>query len=104
MDGLVALLRDDATLAMPPEPSLSGGRSIAHFFLENVAEGDLARIRHRPTWANGRPAVTIEVRAGDGTWAAHGISVLKIEAGQIAEIDAFLDPALLPRFGVPAQR
>jgi RNA polymerase sigma-70 factor, ECF subfamily len=104
MDGLVALLREDAMLRMPPQPSLGGGLQIARFFLETVAEGDLTRIRHRPIWANGRPAVTIEVRAEDGTWIPHGISVLEIEGGQIVGIDAFLDPTLLPRFGVPAGR
>jgi RNA polymerase sigma-70 factor, ECF subfamily len=104
MDGLVALLREDATLRMPPQPSMSGGPQIARFFLENVAQGDLTRIRHRPTWANGRPAVTIEVRAEDGTWIPHGISMLEIKQGQIAGIDAFLDPTLLPRFGVPVGR
>jgi len=103
MDGLVALLREDATLRMPPQ-SVSGGLRIARFFLETVAGGDLRRIRHRPTWANGRPAVTIEVRGEDGTWIPHGISLLEIEEGQIAGIDAFLDPTLLPRFGVPAAR
>ena len=104
MDGLVALLRQDATLRMPPQPSLAGGLQIAHFFLDSVAHGDLTRIRHRPTWANGWPAVTIEVRADDGSWTAHGISVLEVEEGQIAGIDAFLDPTLLPRFGVRAGR
>jgi len=103
MDGLVALLREDAMLRMPPQ-SLEGGLRIARFFLETVAHGDLRRIRHTPTWANGRPAVTIEVRAEDGTWISHGISVLEIEEGQIAGIDAFLDPTLVPRFGVPAGR
>jgi RNA polymerase sigma-70 factor (ECF subfamily) len=104
MDGLVALLREDALLRMPPQRSLVGGLQIARFFLETVAQGDLTRIRHRPTWANGRPAVTIEVRAADGTWIPHGISVLEIEEGQIVGIDAFLDPALLPRFGVRTGR
>lgn len=104
IDGLLSLLRDDATLRMPPEPSLSGGLQIARFFLETVAHGDLTRIRHRPTWANGRPAVTIELRAEDGTWIPHGISVLEIQDGQIVGIDAFLDPTLAPRFGVPAGR
>jgi RNA polymerase sigma-70 factor (ECF subfamily) len=104
MDGLVALLREDATLRMPPQPSLSGGLQIARFFLQTVAHGDLTRIRHRPTSANRRPAVTIEVRAEDGTWIPHGISVLEIEEGQIVAIDAFLDPALVPRFGVAAGR
>lgn len=104
IEGLVALLREDAALRMPPQPSLAGGLRIASFFLETVAQGDLTRIRHRPTWANGRPAVTIEVRAKDGTWIPHGVSVLEIEERQIVGIDAFLDPALLPRFGVPVGR
>jgi RNA polymerase sigma-70 factor (ECF subfamily) len=85
---------------MPPQPALGGGLQIARFFLES-AHGDLTRVRHTPTRANGRPAVTIEVRAEDGTWIPHGISVLDIEEGQIVGIDAFLDPALVPRFGSP---
>jgi RNA polymerase sigma-70 factor (ECF subfamily) len=104
MDGLVALLREDATLRMAPQPSLAGGLRIASFFLDTVAHGDLTRIRHRPTRANGRPAVTIEVRAEDGTWIPHGIAVLEIEEERIAAIDAFLDPSLTPRFGVPSGR
>ena len=99
IDGLVSLLREDAILRMPPQPSLSGGLQIARFFLETVAEGDLTRIRHRPTRANGRPAVTIEVRAEDGSWIPHGIAVLEIDESQIVRIDAFLNPSLLPRFG-----
>lgn len=103
MDGLVALLSEDALLRMPPQPSLGGGLEIATFFLESVAGGDLTRIRHRPTWANGRPAATIELRGEDGAWIPHGVAVLRIDAGQIAGIDAFLDPALLPRFGIPVR-
>jgi RNA polymerase sigma-70 factor (ECF subfamily) len=104
MDGLVALLREDAVLRMPPQPALEGGLKIARFFRDTVARGDLTRIRHRPTSANGRPAVTIELRASDDSWLPHGISLLEIEGGQIVGIDAFRDPALLPRFGVTAAR
>jgi len=103
MDGLVALLREDATLRMPPQPTLVGGLEIAQFFLE-IARGDLTRIRHRPVWANGRPAVTIEIRGEAGVWIAHGVSVLEVEDRQIAGIEAFLDPALVPRFGVMVER
>jgi RNA polymerase sigma-70 factor, ECF subfamily len=102
MNGLVAILREDATLRMPPQPTMSGGLQIARFFLDTVAHGDLTRIRHQPTSANGRPAVTIELRADDGTWTPHGIAVLEVEEGRIAAIDAFLDPALLPRFELAA--
>jgi RNA polymerase sigma-70 factor (ECF subfamily) len=104
VDELVAVLREDATLRMPPQRLLTGGLQIAHFFLETVAQGDLTRIRHRQTRANGRPAVTIEVRADDGAWIPHGISVLEIDEGQIAGIEAFLDPGLLPRFGIQTGR
>jgi RNA polymerase sigma-70 factor, ECF subfamily len=104
MDGLVTLLHEDATLRMPPQPLLTGGLRIARFFLETIGEGDLTRIRHRPTWANGRPAVTSEVRAEDGSWIPHGIGVLEIEQGRIVRIEAFPDPTLLPRFGFPAGR
>jgi hypothetical protein len=83
---------------------LSGGLRIARFFLETVARGDLTRIRHRPTRANGRPAATIELRSDRGTWIPEGIAVLEIEESEIAGIDAFLDPSLLPRFGVPPGR
>jgi RNA polymerase sigma-70 factor (ECF subfamily) len=98
VDGLVALLREDAMLRMPPQPSLVGASQIARFFHEAVAHGDLTRIRHSPTWANGRPAVTIHVRGEDGEWIPHGISLLEIEDGQIVAIDAFLDPTLVARF------
>ncbi len=42
--------------------------------------------------------MTIELRADDGTWVEKGISVLVIEGTQIATIDAFLEPGLVPRF------
>jgi RNA polymerase sigma-70 factor (ECF subfamily) len=100
MDGLVALLREDALLRMPPQPSVRGGLEIARFLLETVAHGDPTRIRHRPTWANGRPAFTVQLRAEDGTWIPHGVGVLEIEEGRIVRIEAFLDPTLLARFGV----
>ena len=103
MDGLVAILREDAVLRMPPQPTVSGSGEIARFFLEVVARGDLTRIRHQATWANGRPAVTVELRAEDGTWTPQGVGILEVEDGRIARISAFLDPALVSRFRVPAR-
>jgi RNA polymerase sigma-70 factor (ECF subfamily) len=100
MDGLVALLREDALLRMPPQASVSGGPEIARFLLETVAQGDLTRIRHTPASANGRPAFTVHLRAEDGTWIPHGVGVLEVEDDRIVGIDAFLDPALVPRFEV----
>ncbi len=103
MDGLLALLREDAMLHMPPQPDLFGGPEIAYFFHDTVARGDLTRIKHTPTWANGRPAVTINLVGENGELIPHGISVLEIKDGQIAGIDAFLKPSLVSRFAPPAR-
>src|ERR1700756_330813 len=43
MDALVALLREDAMLRMPPQPSVIGAVSVARFFREIAGRGDLRR-------------------------------------------------------------
>lgn len=100
VNGLVALLREDATLTMPPQPSVTGARAIARFFSDTTG-GDLARMRLRPTRANGRPAVAIYRQTDDRGLIAHGLSLLEIENEQIVAIHAFIDPELLGRFGFP---
>jgi RNA polymerase sigma-70 factor (ECF subfamily) len=102
VDGLVALLREDAVMRMPPERALVGAVAIVTFLREIGAGGDLANLRLTPTWANGRPAVVMQWRADDGSLIPHGILILEIAGGRIAGIDAFPDPALLPRFGFPS--
>jgi RNA polymerase sigma-70 factor, ECF subfamily len=102
IDGLVALLREDAVLRMPPQPSVIGAVEIARFFRDTAGGGELSRIRLTPTRANGRPAVAIHRRDDAGELVPHGISVLEIEFGRIAGIDTFIKPALLSRFGIAA--
>ena len=102
VDGLVSLLREDAMLRMPPQPSLIGAVHIARFFRETVGRGDLSHFKLTPTRANGRPAVVIHLRTEDRGLVPHGITTLQIEGGQIVAIDAFIDPGHLPRFGFPA--
>jgi RNA polymerase sigma-70 factor, ECF subfamily len=77
---LVALLREDAVLTMPPRPALHGGPAIAAWFA--TACGGLAELRAAPGAANGRPAVLLRERAG----APHRLLVL--EAGDDGIIDA----------------
>jgi RNA polymerase sigma-70 factor (ECF subfamily) len=40
-------------------------------------------------------------RPGESEYRASGIDVLRIEAGLVARIDAFLLPQLFPAFGLP---
>ena len=102
VDGLVALLREDAVLRMPPQRPVIGATAIARFFRETAAHGDLSRMRLTPTRANGRHAVVVQRVASDGGVSPHGILVLEISGEAIVGIDAFINSALLPRFGFPA--
>src|SRR5947207_4834254 len=65
VDGLVALLREDAVLRMPPQPSVIGAPAVVRFFRETAARGDLSRMLLTPTRANGRPAVVVQRRTPD---------------------------------------
>ena len=103
MDGLVALLQEDAILRMPPQPSVLGATAVATFFRERAARGDLSRMRLTPTRANGRPALVVQRRSADGGLEPHGVLVLELGGDRVAGIDAFIDPSHLPRFGFPGE-
>jgi RNA polymerase sigma-70 factor (ECF subfamily) len=95
---LVALLRDDATLAMPPlRDWLRGpahiGASIQHMVFAGSAGFSLV-----PIEANGAPAFAAYHRA---TGAAMAIHVVDTIDGRISAITAFLSPALFATFGLP---
>jgi RNA polymerase sigma-70 factor (ECF subfamily) len=102
VDELVALLREDATLRMPPQPSLIGAAQIVHFFREVAGGGHLSNFVLTPIRANGRPATAIYHRTEDHGLVPHGITVLEIEGGEVVAVEAFIDPGLPARFGVHA--
>jgi RNA polymerase sigma-70 factor, ECF subfamily len=98
VDGLLAILREDAVLRMPPQPAVIGADSIAGFLRSVAPGGTYADFRQTPRWANGRPAVTTSLLSPTGELVPHAVSVLVVEAGQIIGIETFLDPALAARF------
>jgi RNA polymerase sigma-70 factor, ECF subfamily len=105
IDRLVALLREDAVMTMPPSPLLFHGRqAIGEFFATVPADGALDQIRLVPTRANGQPAVAaylLDQKAG--VHRGYGLMVLTIDGGKVAEITGFTDPALFSLFGLPGQ-
>jgi len=103
VDALIALLREDALLRMPPQPSVVGAVAIARFFRESPAGGDLSRLLLTPTHANGRPAVVVQRRTSDGGLTPRGVLVLEIAGGRITGIDAFIEPALVAHFATPTR-
>lgn len=104
MDGLAALLRDDAVLSMPPFTLwLQGPATIAAWM---VGRGEGCRgSRLVPTQASGLPAFG-QYRRGEveGTWKPWALIVLELADGRIARQNSFLDTEnLFPLFNLPPQ-
>jgi RNA polymerase sigma-70 factor (ECF subfamily) len=100
VDGIVALLTEDAWLTMPPVPLEYQGRELATRFFTLVFRPG-RRYRLVGTRANGQPAFGVYV--GDPHTAvlhAGGLIVLTLAGGQISMITRF-DNSVIPRFGLP---
>jgi RNA polymerase sigma-70 factor, ECF subfamily len=102
VDGLVALLREDVRMTMPPTPSWYLGReAIAAFFSVFLASELGAGSRLLPTRANTQPAFAVYSPGPAGSpYRSVGVKVLTLEAGKIAAITGFTDPELFPIFGL----
>ena len=103
VDAVVSLLAEDARLVMPPLPTWVSGRDHVAAFLRAYPLSGVRRWRMVPTSANGQPALaTYEWNEQAGVFTAHSVSVLTLRGSQIEEITAFLNPALLKPFALPA--
>ncbi|WP_250035401.1 RNA polymerase subunit sigma-70 [Paractinoplanes maris] len=94
VDGVVALLTDDAWLSMPPAPHEYHGRpAIAAFLRASTTHAAGRALTLSPTRANGRPAFRATLDA-----APAGIIVLTTDNSRIAAITRFHDLTLTNRF------
>jgi RNA polymerase sigma-70 factor (ECF subfamily) len=82
---LVALLRDDAVITMPPQPTIHGAAAIGAFMARVAARHELVAT---PTAANRQPAVALYERT-DGGLVPHRLLLLDVEDGRIAQLHAF---------------
>ncbi len=104
VDALAALLREDATLSMPPYTLwLRGPAAIKSWFLGRGIGCRGSRLV--PTAANGLPAFGQYRPAAPGRphqpWS---LVVLELDCDRIAAMNHFLDTAtLFPRFGLPPE-
>ena len=102
LEGLAALLAEDAVLEMPPQPlGYLGREQVASFFGTVPADGRLDRIRLVATRANGQPALAAYLAAADGADRAYGVMVLVVAQDRIQAITGFQDASLFPAFGLP---
>ena len=106
--GLLALLREDVTISMPPSPTWYSGRVA----LGAVAEGMIfagearGRFRLRFVRANGQPAFGFYRRdEAGGIYRAESIQVVSLADGetQIKTLTSFFDARLFTRFGLPSE-
>lgn len=102
---LVALLREDALITMPPFPLWYDGREAIRRFLDSFlfAGYRVGRLRLLATSANGAPAFAAYEQDGEGRFKPAALHVVTIESGEITRIDEFLtyDERLFSQFGLP---
>lgn len=103
MDDLVGLLREDATLSMPPYTLwLQGPDAIREWLLGRGAGCRGSRLV--PTAACGSPAFGHYREAADGSHAPFALLLLESSGDRITAWNAFLDTEhLFPIFGLPAR-
>jgi len=101
IDGMVALLTDDAWLKMPPDPyEIQGATAIGAFLQDR--EVSRGRLRLVPIRANGEPAFACYLPPGQTEAARpYALFVLALEGDRIAAITWFADSSVFPRFGLP---
>lgn len=99
IDGMVALLAQDARFTMPPLPSWFSGRDfVAKFFAERVFRTPWLL---QPLRANGQPGFACYMQqAGDDRFRPGGVVLLRLREGLVASIDSFIDPAVCRCFGM----
>jgi RNA polymerase sigma-70 factor (TIGR02960 family) len=103
VEGLVALLTDDALLTMPPQPlEYQGHRAIGEFLADRFATHAGRQVWLVPTRANCQPAFGHYIEdAHAPVGRFFGVLVLTIDGDRIVGITRFADTAILPCFGLP---
>ena len=102
VDGMVALLTDDAWLTMPPLPHAYQGRAAIGAFLRGSEERRGTPLRVVPTRANTQPAFGCYLPVPEtGVARAFALLVLTLEGDGISAITWFAGGSVFPQFGLP---
>jgi RNA polymerase sigma-70 factor, ECF subfamily len=100
---IAALLREDATWSMPPEPGFWRGRDaiMAAWVESGVGTPEFGDFRCVVTSANRQPAVAFYLKPpGEAEYSALALDVLRFAEGEIAGITSFTS-VVFPVFGLP---
>jgi RNA polymerase sigma-70 factor, ECF subfamily len=103
VDAVVALLAEDARMAMPPLPAWYQGREQVGVFLSRIPLSGGRRWRLIPARANGQPAFGAYAwHERPQAFLPHAVNVLTLRGAQIEEMTTFMTPGAFPSFGLPA--
>jgi RNA polymerase sigma-70 factor (TIGR02960 family) len=103
IDGVIAMLTEDAVVSMPPEPEWHQGLDAIEAFLRARQLDRLPQPwRFYRIGANLQPAYAYYLRDGD-RWLRHGMFVIGGRGGAIESITRFPDRGLLDRFDAPSR-
>jgi RNA polymerase sigma-70 factor (ECF subfamily) len=103
IEGVIALLTDDALMTMPPEAAEYQGPAAIGRFLSTVpAAGALERFRLVATRASGQPAFGCYLRDPHTPIGhAYGLMVLTLRGDRVAGLAGFADAGVFAAFGLP---
>jgi RNA polymerase sigma-70 factor (TIGR02960 family) len=103
IDGMIALVNENAWFRMPPAPHEYHGPEAIGAFLAAVCEGHSGQSsRLIPTRSNGEPAFgTYYIGPSSGLAQHSGLLVLSLAGGRIAGLTWFLGAGYLERFDLP---
>ena len=101
VDGMVAVLTDDAWLTMPPLPHAYQGRDAIRAFLLGAEQRRGAPVRMVATRANGDPAFGCYLTAGVDASRPLSIVVLSLQGAGVSAITWFADSSGFAQFGLP---
>ncbi|MEU9845522.1 RNA polymerase subunit sigma-70, partial [Actinomadura sp. NPDC048032] len=100
VDGLVALLTDDAVMEMPPVPLWYRGRRDYGRFMARVFATAGTDWRMARTSANGQPALVAYQRS-EGAYRLHTLQVFTVTPGGVARNVVFQDARVFAAFDLP---
>jgi RNA polymerase sigma-70 factor (ECF subfamily) len=102
IDGIVALLKQDAIWEMPPFVGWYQGAENIGRLIDIQCPGQRHDMRMLATSANGQPAYGLYMRQPTGEFTPYHLQVLTITDGAVSHVGAFFDVDLFETFGLPA--
>jgi RNA polymerase sigma-70 factor (ECF subfamily) len=114
VEAIVAMLTEDAVVAMPPMPTWYRGPDAIRVFLRDFAFAGpwtgsrFAEGRRRARLVPGRASGQVALGAygwdeGRGAYLPYALQVLRLRGRRVEDVTGFVTPAALPAVGLPAE-